>query len=74
VKKMFGKKKKGIMGLMTTGIGVGVGSQVAGEMGATSTQVALGKIGKGIGTVGGVMGAGMVMDSLGRLVKKKKKW
>lgn len=71
---MFWKKKrKETFGLMATGIGIGVGSQIAGEVGATDTQLAMGKLGKGVKTAGGIMAGGMVMDSLGYLTKSAKK-
>jgi len=72
------KYKKQGMGLMTTGIGLGLGSQIASESGSPQGALAMGKLATGVKVAGGVMGAGMVLDSVKGLQKsaempKKKK-
>jgi hypothetical protein len=67
------KHKKAAFGLMATGIGLGVGSQVLGDAGSTHGQTAIGNISSKLPIMGKAVGAGMVMDAVGSLGKKRKK-
>lgn len=73
------KKKymKDSMKMVATGVGLGVGSQVLGDVGSTHGQAAVGRIAKGMKPVGSMYAAGMVFDQLkkfkkqtGKMVKK----
>jgi len=67
------KKKylKNALGIAATGVVVGVGAELTTNAGA---KAGLGVIGSGLKTVGGVASAGMVIDALGQLKPKKKKY
>lgn len=70
---MFFTKKKPLketFGLVTTGIGLGVGSQVLGDLGATHAQTAVGRVSKALPAVGSIYGAGLVLDTLDAFGKK----
>ena len=79
---MLKKYKKGMreysrfgVGMAATGIGVGVGSQVVGEVGgagAAGVQAGLGKITGAMPIVGSIMASGMVVRSLGMLQPERK--
>ena len=78
---MMKKYIKQGMGMVTLGVGLGMGSQVVGDLGltgsastaATSVQTGIGNLAKGMKPMGSLMGANMVMDSLGMLTKQTKK-
>lgn len=72
------KHMKNTMGLATFGIVGATGMSVMNNMGASTVGVA--KVVSAAKPIGGMMGAGMVMDSLGHLknsaqgINKKKKF
>ncbi|GAH45580.1 unnamed protein product [marine sediment metagenome] len=66
------------MGLMTTGVALGVGTGVASSLGATQGAAGMSKLSGALPVAGKVMGTGMVLDSVKHLQKsaempKKKK-
>lgn len=67
------KYMKAGVGMVGLGVGLGVGSQVLGEMGSTVGQTAIGNISKAMPMMGNMVGAGMVMDSLSTMNKSAKK-
>jgi len=69
------KYKKAVGGMIVGGAALGLGSQVLGSVGgsaASSAQAGIGKVSGAMPVMGSIVGAGMVVDSLGRLKKSAK--
>lgn len=77
MKKKMKKYGQTGMAMIGTGVGLSIGSQVAGELGATSTQTAIGKMTGKMPAMGSMVGTGMALDVLQSSMKvpkmKKKK-
>lgn len=69
---MFKKHGKKTMQLAATGIGLGVASSAMSGI-SPQGQAAIGKVSGTMPKVGSMIGAGMVMDSIGELQKPLKK-
>ena len=61
------------MGMVTSGIGLGIGAQVASESGSPEAASALGKISAAYPKMGTIMAGGMVMDATRSLMPKGKR-
>lgn len=69
-KQSAGKKARDLMAL---GLGTGFSSQLLGSAGSVHGQQAMGKISGKMPMMGSMVGAGMVMDSVGMMKKKADK-
>jgi len=68
---IFKKAKKDVPKLLTLGIGVGVGQSLISDVGGTAD---LSPLTSKVPAIAGVMGAGIVLDELGKLKKKLPKF
>lgn len=72
MKKKLKKYGKDALSLAGVGVGMSVATQAASGLGATHAATAVGRMSRGLPTVGGIYSMRMAIDSLDMLKKKSK--
>lgn len=72
---MFKKMQKNVLGLVETGMALGIGSQALSQIpGTGNAQVGLANVAAQLPAMGSIIGAGMALGAVEDLTKKSKKW